>query len=250
MTKRYGMDSPEVRARREREEQRRAAEYQRLLMPEPGTPAWEKGLGLSTPFLDLIPGSGTAMKGLLLGGKGLLGSVPILAGMAKKPFGDGKNVIPINVGKSIREGKKLHETADLELAKAKRMQATEDPLERWYIANEEEPPRFRAFFDHMLESARQSKNPELVDAAAKKDWNLYRRIKQQFHDREAFRVHVWSRGTQYDGKGNRFNDLGIQLPEWLDLTFNVPDHIVNRIYIKLINDPTINPVKVTKTTWK
>ena len=39
MTKRYGMDSPEVRARREREEQRRAAEYQGLLMPDPGTPA-------------------------------------------------------------------------------------------------------------------------------------------------------------------------------------------------------------------
>ena len=81
MTKRYGMDSPEVRARREREEQRRAAEYQGLLMPEPGTPAWEKGLGLSTPFLDIIPGSGTAMKGLLLGGKGLLGSVPLAAGI-------------------------------------------------------------------------------------------------------------------------------------------------------------------------
>ena len=53
MTKRYGMDTPAVRKRRENVARQKAAEYQSRLMPDPGTPAWSQGLETSTPFFDI-----------------------------------------------------------------------------------------------------------------------------------------------------------------------------------------------------
>jgi len=53
MAKRYGMDTPAVRKRRENVARQKAAEYQSRLMPDPGTPAWSQGLETSTPFFDI-----------------------------------------------------------------------------------------------------------------------------------------------------------------------------------------------------
>ena len=53
MAKRYGMDTPAVRKRRENAARQKAAEYQSRLMPDPGTPAWSQGLETSTPFFDI-----------------------------------------------------------------------------------------------------------------------------------------------------------------------------------------------------
>ena len=86
MTKRYGIATPEDLERQERERRRKEAEYQALLMPEPGTAAWDKGLETSTPFFDILTGGvgGLGMKagaklGGLLGkksGSGVLTQVP------------------------------------------------------------------------------------------------------------------------------------------------------------------------------
>ena len=56
MAKRYGIATPEDLERQERERRRKEAEYQALLMPEPGTAAWDKGLETSTPFFDILTG--------------------------------------------------------------------------------------------------------------------------------------------------------------------------------------------------
>ena len=53
MAKRYGMNTPAVRKRREKVKAGKAAEYQSRLMPNPGTPAWSQGLETSTPFFDI-----------------------------------------------------------------------------------------------------------------------------------------------------------------------------------------------------
>jgi len=53
MTKRYRIDTPAVRKRRENAARQKAAEYQSRLMPDPGTPAWSQGLETSTPFFDI-----------------------------------------------------------------------------------------------------------------------------------------------------------------------------------------------------
>ena len=75
MTKRLGMPSDFWREYRKREAERKAQEYQDRLMPDPTQV--EPGLELSTPFLDFIPGSGTALKGMLA-------IAPIAAGVVKK----------------------------------------------------------------------------------------------------------------------------------------------------------------------
>ena len=79
MAKRLGMDSQFWRDYRDREAYRKAHKLesqivQGLLADQEQT---EPGLGLSTPFLDVLPGSGTALKGLL-------GAAPIAVGAVKK----------------------------------------------------------------------------------------------------------------------------------------------------------------------
>ena len=76
MAKRLGMDSPEVRARRERERLRREAEYRARLMPEPGTAAWEQGLELTTPFFDIMTAG--------IGGLGMKGAAKVGGLLSKK----------------------------------------------------------------------------------------------------------------------------------------------------------------------
>ena len=74
MAKRYGIATPEDLERQERERRRKEAEYQALLMPEPGTAAWDKGLETSTPFFDILT-MGAGGLGMKVGAKlgGLLG---------------------------------------------------------------------------------------------------------------------------------------------------------------------------------
>ena len=107
MAKRYGIATPEDLERQERERRRKEAEYQALLMPEPGTAAWDKGLETSTPFFDILTGGvgGLGMKGIaklggLLGkksGTGVLTQVPS-GPTPPGTFEQGRRVFPWHQG--------------------------------------------------------------------------------------------------------------------------------------------------------